>query len=180
MSEPVVFGSSVEALTRVLSTRLTPALRQRYAELGFDLARPLPAYPYEQWVRCLAFTLRELYPSENEERATYLLGRALFESFGVTLTGRALMQMLKVLGPRRALQRMARNLRTTNNYAETRVTELGPAHCELWINQARFPHYYRGLIEAGLEFTGARQVQLTVKARGAPPDESLTFDIRWA
>ena len=177
---PVVFGSSVEALARVIGPKLTPELKAQFAALGFDLARPDPAYPYEAWVKALELTLRELYPGESEERATYLLGRALFDSYGTTMIGRALMQMLKVLGPRRALHRMARNLRTTNNYSDTRLTEHGDRHAELWINKARFPEYFRGLISEGLEFTGAREVQVTVKARGAPPDESIVFEVRWS
>lgn len=177
---PVVFGSSVEALARVVGPKLTPALKARYAALGFDLGRPHPAYPYDAWVKALELTLSELYPGEPEERATFLLGRALFESYGTTMIGRALMQMLKVLGPRRALHRMARNLRTTNNYSDSRLTEQGERHAELWINKARFPEYFRGLLCAGLEFTGAREVQVTVKERGALPDESVVFDVRWS
>lgn len=179
---PVVFGNSVEALVRVLEPVLTPSLAARYQALGIDLFRPNPAYPYELWVEGLQLAMAELYPGVAPDEATYRLGRALFESYGTTMLGRAVLQLAKVLGSRRALERMARNLRTTNNYSDTRLVERGPGHFELWVNKAAFPHYFRGLLKAGLEYTGARNVQvllLRVGAQAQPPDESITLEVRW-
>jgi uncharacterized protein (TIGR02265 family) len=180
---PVVFGNSVEALLRVLQPVLTPALAARFRQLGVDLHHPNPAYPYELWVEALRLAMATLYPDASHDEATYRLGRAIFETYGSTLLGKALLQLLRVVGPKRGLERMARNLRTTNNYSETRLVEHGAGHFELWVNRAAFPHYFRGLLEAGLEFAGARQVHVRLLRSGAeatPPDPSVTFELRWA
>lgn len=179
----MVFGNSVEALLRVLQPVLTPELEARFRQLGIDLRNPNPAYPYELWVEALRLAMATLYPDASHDEATYRLGRAIFETYGSTLLGKALLQLLKVLGPKRGLERMARNLRTTNNYSETKLVERSVGHFELWVNRAAFQHYFRGLLEAGLEFTGARQVSVRILRTGAeatPPDHSVTFELRWA
>lgn len=173
---PVVFGNSVEALVRVLGDALTPDVRARYSALGIDLDKPHPAYPYEVWIEALKLAMHVRWPNLGADEATYLLGRAIFESYGQTVMGSALLKLIKVLGPRRALERMARNLRTTNNYSETKLTPRGERAFELWVNRVAFPQYFRGLLEAGLEFGGARSP--TVEFR--PSDrEGVVFWIAW-
>ncbi len=174
---PVVFGTSVEALVRVLGPSLDEGVRQRYLALGVDLDRPNPAYPYEQWLEALHLAMAILWPGVPLDEATFLMGRAIFESYGQTLMGKALLQLLKVLGPRRGLERMTRNLRTTNNYSETRLTVVGPNEYQLWVNKAAFPHYFRGLLVAGLEFSGAKG--LSVQLVRASLEEGVVFDLSW-
>lgn len=173
---PVVFGTSVEALARVLGRPLDPSVRERFRALGVDLEHPDAAYPYELWVDALRLAMQLKWPGAPLDEATWRMGRAILESYGDTLMGRALLQLVKVLGPRRGLERMTRNLRTTNNYSETRLTELGPNHYELWVNKVAFPHYFRGLIEAGLEFGGARDVRVGIASTS---EGSVTFELSW-
>jgi uncharacterized protein (TIGR02265 family) len=174
---PVVFGTSVEALVRVLGPNLDEGVRQRFLDLGVNLERPNPAYPYEQWIDALRLAMAIKWPGLEHEEATYRMGRAIFESYGQTVMGKALLQLVKVLGPRRALERMTRNLRTTNNYSETRLTVVGPNQYQLWVNKVAFPHYFRGLIEAGLEFGGARG--LFVGIASASAQAGVVFDLSW-
>lgn len=104
------------------------------------------------------------------------LGRAMFDSFGHTLLGKALL-MVRVLGPNRELQRMTRNLRTSNNYSDTKLTQKGPTAWELWINLVAFPHYYRGLVECGLQHSGAKNVQVEILSH--TPNGAAVLLIAW-
>jgi uncharacterized protein (TIGR02265 family) len=174
---PVVFGTSVEALVRVLGPSLDASVRQRFRELGVDLDRPNPAYPYAQWLDTLRLAMAIKWPGMPLDEATFRMGRAIFESYGQTLMGKALLQLVKVLGPRRGLDRMTRNLRTTNNYSETRLTVVGPNQYQLWVNKAAFPHYFRGVLVAGLEFSGAKG--LSVQLVRASPEDGVVFDLSW-
>lgn len=175
---PVVFGNSVEALVRVLGPALDGKVKAQFLALGVDLFNPNPAYPYELWLQALNLAMQVLWPALPRDEATFLMGRAIFESYGQTVMGKALLQLVKVLGPRRALERMSRNLRTTNNYSETRLTEQGPNHFHLWVNRVAFPHYFRGLLEAGLEFGGAKEVKVGIAS--VSQEQGVVFDLRWA
>lgn len=174
---PVVFGNSVEALVRVLGPALDGKVQQRFLAIGIDLYNPNPAYPYELWLQALNLAMDVLWPGLPRDEATFRMGRAIFESYGQTVMGKALLQLVKVLGPRRALERMSRNLRTTNNYSETKLTELGPNHFHLWVNRVAFPHYFRGLLEAGLEFGGAKEVKVALQRVSA--EQGVVFDLAW-
>lgn len=174
---PVVFGNSVEALVRVLGPALDGPVKARFLAIGVDLFNPNPAYPYEQWLATLSLAMEVLWPTLPRDEATFRMGRAIFESYGQTVMGKALLQLVKVLGPRRALERMSRNLRTTNNYSDTKLTELGPNHFHLWVNRVAFPHYFRGLLEAGLEFGGAKEVKVSLQSVSA--DQGVVFDLAW-
>lgn len=159
---PVVFSNSYESLFRVLGPRLDAAAERALLAQGVNPRALHAAYPYETWVASLRWAMELLWPGVALEEATYRMGRAIFVSFAETLMGRALMPLLRLMGPARGLQRMARNLRTTNNYSEATVSQRGPTQYELKLNLVAFPHYYRGLLEAGLEYTGARDIQVEV------------------
>lgn len=174
---PVVFGNSVEALVRVLGPALDGRVQQRFLAIGVDLFNPNPAYPYELWLTTLNLAMEVLWPTLPRDEATFRMGRAIFESYGQTVMGKALLQLVKVLGPRRALERMSRNLRTTNNYSDTKLTEVGPNHFELWVNRVAFPHYFRGLLEAGLEFGGAKAVKVGIGS--VSQEQGVVFELRW-
>ncbi len=173
----VVFSNSVESLVRALGPALDETTRQKFLALGIDLLKPNPAYPYELWVRALELAMDVLWPGVARDIATYRMGRAIFESYEQTMMGKALMALVKVLGPKRALERMSRNLRTTNNYSETRLTEVGPNRFEMWVNKVAFPHYFRGLLEAGLEFGGAKGVKVDIVRVSA--SEGAVFGLSW-
>lgn len=176
--QPVVFGNSWEALVRVLGDKLDDALRARFLALGVDVRRPNPAYPYDTWVKSLELAMSVLYPGASEDEGSYLIGRAMLESYGHTLVGRALLAMLRALGPRRSLERMERNLRTTNNYSQLKVIMTSYNHYEITVNRVRFKHYYRGLFETGLQSGGAKDVKVLIQNQ--PDPEAFTFDISWS
>jgi uncharacterized protein (TIGR02265 family) len=85
--------------------------------------------------------------------------------------------MIRVLGPRRGLERMTRNLRTSNNYAEARLSQTGATTWELWINRVAFPHYYRGLITCGLEHCGAKSPRVELVSH--TPNAELVLLVGW-
>ena len=58
-----------------------------------------------------------------------------------------------------------------------RLTEVGPNRYELWVNKVAFPHYFRGLLEAGLEFGGAAEVKVEVGSVSAT--EGVVFGLSW-
>lgn len=167
MSEPVVFTSAYESLLRALGDRLDPAAKARFRAHGVDLDRPLlPAYPLATWIRSLEVACELIAPGQSREVQTHLLGRRIVLSFAETTVGKATFALLRIIGPHRGLERMRRSLRMSNNYSETTL-ERGPDGYELWCNLVSFPHYYRGLFEAGLESVGARDVEVKVLSHDA-------------
>lgn len=178
LEAPVVFGSSYEALLRVMGEKLDAGFTAKLKALGVDVSSINAAYPYETWVQSLELAMSVLWPGVAKDEATWRMGRAIFDSWGHTLIGRALLPLLRLLGPRRGLERMTRNLRSSNNYADTRLTARGPTEYELWINLVAFPHYYRGLLESGLEASGAKVVHVEVLSHA--PGAAAVLLLRWA
>lgn len=176
MSERVVFGPAFEGLLRAVETKLDDAAVQRFREIGVDPTRLLPAYPLETWLSALQISAELLAPGASIEEGTYIAGRRMFEGYGTTLVGKALLGMLRVLGPRRALERMERNLRTANNYSTTSLRMLGPASYELTCSDVVHPHYYRGMFDVGLQAAGAKELDVTLVSHESG---TATFRIEW-
>ena len=158
----MVFGSSYEALVRVMGDKLDADFNAKLKAQGVDITAIHAAYPYETWVQSLELAMAKLWPNASHIERTYNMGRAMFESWGHTLMGRALLPLLRLLGPKRGVERMTRNFRSSNNYAETKVTARGPTQYEVWLNLVAFPHYYRGLLEAGVTASGAKEAKVEV------------------
>jgi uncharacterized protein (TIGR02265 family) len=72
-----------------------------------------------------------------------------------------------VIGFKKSLDRIAKNLRTVNNYSEARIEWEGPGRCKLWVSKVRAPTYYQGLFEAALDTLGAREVVVTLLSHDA-------------
>ena len=174
---PVVFSNSYESLFRVLGPQFDAAAHQAFLAQGVNPKALQAAYPYETWVASLRWAMKRLWPEATLDEATYRMGRAMFTSFAETTIGRALVPLLRVMGPRRGLERMARNLRASNNYSEVTVTPRGPNQYELWVNLVAFPQYFRGLIEAGLQSSGAKDVAIEIVTHDAV--EGARFWITW-
>lgn len=174
---PVVFATSYESLFRVLGPRLDAEAEKALLAQGVNAKSLNAAYPYDTWVASLRWAMKVLWPEASHDEATYRMGRAIFTSFADTLMGKALVPLLRLMGPKRGLERMARNLRTTNNYSEVKLTQRGPTDFELWINLVAFPHYFRGLLEVGLETSGAKDVQVEVASHH--PERGLVLFISW-
>lgn len=178
MAEPerVIFLQAFESLQRALGERLDPALRGRFkAELGVDFGHLNPAYPLEAWNRGVRLAMQVLFP--GDPRAERLMGARIVQTFAETTIGGALFVMLRVMGPRRALVRLTRNLRTSNNYSETSTKELDPNTYEVWINQVELPHFDAGVLEAGLSNAGARDVKVDVVSTDA---KGTTYRVGWS
>ncbi len=155
-NEKVIFQQVIESLERVLGQRLDAPLRQRYRdELGIDFSKRLPAYPLETWNRAVRLAMEALQPGVEAKAAQKFLGRRVVETFRETLIGKALFAALRVLGPKRAVVRMTRNLRTSNNYTESTVEETEPGQYVVWLNQIDLPWFDEGVLEAGLQAAGA-------------------------
>lgn len=178
MAEALVFGPTFEALARALGPLLASEPKGRFKALGvnYDSAL-LPAYPYDTWVRAMDLASSLVLPNTTEAERHAAMGSRLVDSYGETLVGRALLTALRVIGPKRTLERMARNLRTANNYTETRFTVRDDGVCELWCSRVASTHFYRGLLRRGVEVAGGKDVSIECSAHDA---SGATFVVRWS
>ncbi|HEX8435892.1 DUF2378 family protein [Archangium sp.] len=169
----LVFEHTIEGLFRFsLRNRLSAPAWQALREVGLDLSKPLlPAYTHETWRRALELTVVDLYPALPRAEGWRNLGREVVNGMVHTLMGRAMVGVARLLGPLRSLRRFNNTLRSADNYVESRLTELSPTSCEVWLNEVMDqPSYYQGVIEACLTLAGARDIQTRVVAcegRGA-------------
>ena len=173
-----MFASAYESLRRALGDALDVPALERFRAHGVDLfGRLKVAYPYQTWIESLRLAAELLAPGAPIEEATYVVGRRILESYAETVIGKATFGVLRVIGARRGFNQIRRSLRTTNNYSQSTFTEVAPGVFHLWCSNVTFPHYYRGVFEAGMELTG----QKNGRARLLSHDEAgATFEIRWA
>ncbi|HZN95152.1 MAG TPA: DUF2378 family protein, partial [Myxococcales bacterium] len=154
------------------------AVLDRFREHGVDLAGKLKvAYPYQSWIASLRVAADLLAPGQPMEEATYVIGRRILESYAETMVGKATFGFLKVIGPRRGFDQLRRSLRTGNNYAQTSFAEVSPGVFQLWVGPVTFPHYYRGLLEAGLEVIGRKDGVVKLIRHD---EAGATFEVRWS
>lgn len=174
---PVVFAASYESLIRLLGPKLDARAHERFRAHGVDLQKPLqPAYPLATWVESLKVTFDLVAPGAPVETASHLVGRRLVTSLTETTVGKALFALLRVIGIRRGLDRFTRTLRMTNNYSESKLTEQPDGSFIVWCSQVTYPHYYRGVFEAGLESLGAKDVKVSVLSHDSA---GATFSLRF-
>ena len=175
--EPMVFSQAVEGLLRALGTRLDDAAKDHLRVLGLDVrARLEPAYPLPVWTQVMRFSSTLVAPGRAPGEQMFELGRRFIEGYAETIVGRAMLTALKVLGPRRTLERMSRNFRSGNNYTQTKLDAHGPTDFTLWFNEVKEPEFYRGMLTAGIDRSGAHTVvvkTITHDASGA------TFSVKW-
>jgi len=180
MSEQrVIFSQGFEGLfCREVKDKLTPDIKAELKEAGVDLDKPyLPAYPIEIWVKVLDVLAKRLYPDETAEAANWKLGRITTTGFGETFLGKAAFGFLKLVGPVRAVERAARSYANTNNYTKVDLKRLGPTSFEFKLNEKHSnPAYDMGVVEAMLEYVGAKQLQVSLVARD---EESFTMKLDW-
>jgi uncharacterized protein (TIGR02265 family) len=174
---PVVFAASYESLIRLLGPKLDARAHERFRAHGVDLEKPLqPAYPYAAWIESLKVTFDLVAPGAPVEVASHRVGRLLVTSLEKTTVGKALFALLRVIGIRRGLDRITRTIRMTNNYSQTKLTEQADGSFEIWCSQVTYPHYYRGVFEAGLESLGAKDVKVEVLSHDPA---GATFSLRF-
>ncbi|MCA3013348.1 MAG: DUF2378 family protein [Myxococcaceae bacterium] len=179
MGEALVFSSTFEALGRALGPRLDAAARQRFKALGVDYDAPqlMPAYPYEQWVKAMDLGSQLLLPGAPADSRHEAMGRQMVDSYGETLVGKAILAAMRIIGPRRMLERMARNLRSANNYTETKLTVTAAGEHHLWCSRVSSERFYRGLLHRSVEVAGGRDVSVQFLAHDAG---GATFALRWS
>ncbi len=185
-SEPVVFGTSIEALVdRALRGRMTPQAQAGIQALGIDLRRLKVAYDYTTWVKLQQLLVDLFYPRLTREQALQQLGRDYIQGLEHTLVGKALFAMSRLSGVRKMLERMTRNVRTANNYMESLleplpdgtfllhyqvVPALVPAMQKL---PSPSPHYFHGILQAAMAATGARDIRVDL-------EQIHPADLRWS
>jgi uncharacterized protein (TIGR02265 family) len=178
--EKVVFASTVESLfVRQLGTRLCPYDRERLAEAGLDLSRPLAvSYPLEQWKAFLRIAAEGLYPRLSLVEAHWWMGIHLLEGHLQTFLGRMMAELATELGPLRMLERAGQDFRSGNNFSELRVMELSPRHIEVWMNDVlcEHPSFAAGFILRAQQVAGARGAFVEVRSFDGT---ACTFDVRW-
>lgn len=176
--EPVVFSQAVEGLLRALSSRLDDAAKDHLRVLGLNVrARLEPAYQLAVWTQVMRYASTLVAPGRAPGEQMFELGRRFIEGYSETIVGRAMLTALKVLGPRRTLERMSRNFRSGNNYTQTKLEAHGPTDFTLWFNEVKEPEFYRGMLTAGIDRSGAHTVvvkTITHDASGA------TFSVKWS
>lgn len=178
MADPVVLDAAFEGLyVRGLGPRVTPMLKEKMRTVGIDLDQMKPRYPREIWVRGLDVAARELYPRLPLAEAYRQLGDVAVSGIGNTLIGKAIVSMAKMLGPRRAMYRLNQAFGSLNNFMTVAVTEHGPTHFTLVINDAYDrPTYIMGALCAAMTMSGAKEIVMK-PVPGAMPPPGVTLDV---
>ncbi len=178
VTEKLVFSHSIEGYLRAVRPVLDSALTAQLLTIGIDTSKALlPAYPVDVLRQALVVGARRLNPSVSEGEALIRLGRRYVEGYGETMVGRALKTAIRLIGPKRTLDRLAKQFRTANNYSETKVTHHAPGRSELWCNDVTHPNWYIGLVGGTLEVAGARGVKVTLRSHDAA---GAVFDVEWS
>lgn len=159
----VVYSATVEGLRRAIGDRLDERAHEKLAALGIPLEGKLAAaYPRNAWIAVSLYAGELLNPGMTPSEQRVALGRRFVRGYAETVVGGALLTALRILGPRRALARFERNMRTGTNYARTQLREVDGGLLELDIINAPYPEWYEGMVREALEVTGARDVKLEV------------------
>lgn len=175
--QPMVFSQAVEGLLRALGNRLDDGAKDHLRALGLDVrARLEPAYSLAVWTQVMRYASTLVAPGRPPPEQMFELGRRFIEGYAETIVGRAMLTALKVLGPRRTLERMSRNFRSGNNYTQTKLEALGPTDFTLWFNEVKEPEFYRGMLSAGVDRSGAKVVTVKTLNHDAT---GATFSVKW-
>jgi uncharacterized protein (TIGR02265 family) len=180
MEARVVFGNTVDAMmNRALAGRMTPALRERLKLNGFDFDEPIRAgYPYESWKIWADIIAEEIFPELEVGERYRQLGRLVILGIRETTLGKAIEVLLRMIGPRRAMERMNRNYRASDNFTQVVITNLGPKSLQVRLNEAMDqPTYMQGAFEALIEFSGGKDVKVEIREVALP---EVTYFIQWS
>jgi uncharacterized protein (TIGR02265 family) len=174
----VIFGSAAEGLIRAMGNKLDERAHHKFAQLGVPLRpRVLPVYPRKAWIDACVYAGELLFPINKPEEQRLMLGHRFISSYSETIVGKALITMLRLLGPRRSLARIERSFRTGMSHADIGLKELEPGHFEVAVANVSYSEWYQGMIEKGLELSGAKELKVTVSSREG---DTVTYEVRWA
>lgn len=176
-----MFGQTLEALyLRGLKGKLSPEHVAGLRSRGLDVEQPLrPAYARAVVVACVEFSARTLFPALPAETAHYQLGKFVTPGQRTTLLGNAILTVAGLLGPHRALERIARTFRSTNNDMAVTLTRLGDTDYALVLEPSNdYPSYMQAVIEDILTVARARELQVVVEAHDRATAR-CTYRITW-
>lgn len=159
MTERLLFNSFVEAaIVKPYAGRLTPRLKDRLRQHQLDLdAKLRPGYSAGLLAHWLEAMAEELYRDVPRAMALEAMGRRFIVGWKETLTGRAVMQLVKLLPAKRALGRLERNFRATDNFTRIDFTDLGPTAMRLAFHDVcGVPDYFFGLLDEGATISSAK------------------------
>lgn len=164
-AEQIEFSRSVEALfIKALGPDISAPIKAALKEAGLDLDRPLlPGYPARQFHKWVQIVATMLFPNLVPSEALRQIGQRATRGNEETVIGRAIVAALKLIGPKRTLQRLDRIFRNNNNYQNVAVSELTELSATVTIGQVfSIPTYYQGLLETGVQYTGALNPRVTL------------------
>ena len=179
-TERVIFGNTFEGLYRFVSPGLPPDHAERLRRAtGVDFTKPLhPAYPADSFVRVVREMAGQLYADAPEAERLRRVGRAVLEGWRLTLVGRAVEGVSRVVGPLRTFRMAGRKFRTSDNFTDVRVEEVGARELLLHLNDALgMPTYYQGFFEAIVAHLGVPAPRVDVARAEAP---GVTLRVTWA
>lgn len=180
MSEKLIFQSSIEALFhKALVGQVSDALKADLRGLGLDLDKPLPpAIGRDVWYEALERTARSLFVGVPREQAMWRLGSTLFKGLEDSLLGKALAPVARTLGPARLLKRVPHNIKSANNFAQSRYDELGPGEGLLWVSDVgTSPEFTAGTLDAMVRWAGAVDCVVAIERLDAL---ACNFKLRWS
>jgi uncharacterized protein (TIGR02265 family) len=179
--EQLVFGPTVEGLfVRGLKPKLSPTTIADLRRASVDVEKPiLPAYSRQVISEAVGLAARALYPDADPAEAWYRIGKHVALGVRGMPLGGAALALMRVLGPRRAMGRMARTFRSTNNYMAVRLRELAPNRYELDLEPSNEqPRYMQAVIEDLLEAAGAQELRVEIALHDRAR-ELATYRISW-
>ncbi len=99
----------------------------------------------------------ELFPGAPAADAQRDIGRQCVVGWKHTFLGRALTPLIRLLPPRRALGRLERNFRSTDNFTRIDLSDVGPTAVELHLHDVLgVPHFYEGFLDEGADLSSAK------------------------
>lgn len=178
MAEGYIYAVAVEAFfLRALRGRLDDAARERIAEVGIELARPLlPAYPAAVFHRAVAIASEAARPWLPPAEAHRHAGRDHLDGFVESYSGRMMLAVARQLEPRTIVEYAGTFIRLGNDFTESVARVVGPAELELTLNEVgRVPGWYAGVVERGLELSAVEGVRV-VHLHG---EREATYRVSW-
>lgn len=174
VAAPVVDGLFRYALAR----RMTPALRSRLLSAGLDVeAKSSEAVPRQSFAAWLKLTVESLFSGVSESEAYRELGRDLVRGYSMTLFGSAVIAVARVIGPRRTLERMARNSSSIAASYRARIDADDESRVKFWVSEAELPPtFMAGVLSEAATLAGGRDVlaePLRVECGG------WLYSVRW-
>jgi uncharacterized protein (TIGR02265 family) len=157
-TEQLLFDGYVDALfPRAHGAALTPEVKAALRQVGLDLDRRLqPGYPAANLRRWLEAAAPLLYPGEPLARAEFRMGARFVGGWKEPLLGRSIGVLVKLMPPKRALGRLERNFRSTDNFTRIAMVDRGPCAIDATFDDVLgVPDYFLGLLTEGASISSA-------------------------